>query len=177
MLRVANRTRGQDQIVGCKKGESGGQGSGRTVNAVKFSKPKGNLVIGNCPAWTVVTGLSLIQWGFSNSPYRLSPKRSFSSKEMIQHFIDDSAELWSDSQLTQVLGGGLRQDIYWGSWGHLTQWWAHMGCGSPPDLSSDDHSLLKAPGKLFPTSISFPGCKICVATCNFKKHQEWWGRD
>lgn len=92
-------------------------------------------------------------------PYRLPLGSPFSQKKLFNTSLM-TVRSSDQTQLTQVLGRRLRQDIYWGSWSLLTQWWAHRGCNSPPRLSSDDHSLLKAPGTLLPTSISFPGSVV-----------------
>lgn len=135
MLRVANRTWGQDQIVGCKKGESGRQRNGRTVNAVKFSKPKGNLVIGNCPAWTVVTGLSLIQWGFSDSHTDFLTKDPFPQKK------------WFNTSLMTVQSSDQTH-----SWHRFWEGvWGRTFIGGPgATLLSNGHTWAAAPLLIFP---------------------------
>lgn len=153
MLRVANRTRGQDLIVGCKKGESGGQGSGRTVNAVKFSKPKGNLVISNCPAWTVVIGLSLIQWGFSET---------FSRKILFIKRNDSTLHWWQCRALirhTADTGSGRGSEA-----GHL------LGVLMPPYSVMGTHGL-QQPSRSF---IWWPLCPESPGKIVFYLHFLPW---
>lgn len=144
--------------VGWRKGEPGGREVGGQWVWLNSPKPKGNLVIVNCPAWALVAGLSLFQWGFSDSHTEfllkvLFLKRNYSTLHwwqcgaLIRHSWHGSGKA---SEAGHLLG--VRS--------LLTQWWAHRGCNSPPRLSSDDRSLLKAPGTLLPTSIYFPGSVV-----------------
>lgn len=145
---------------------------------LNFWRPECHLVIVHCPAWTIFTGLNLCQWWFSGSHTNFSWKILVLHRNYL-HFIDGSAELWAQTQLTRAgKGSGTGRlpvaplKIPYPVAGILGLQATLLGRFLWGPFSSE------SPGKIvfYSHAFSWFSREICVVISNFKKHRRWWAR-